>query len=425
MPTKGLKVVLVAGLAGVVVLVCVAVGAWFVRPRPSAHPEPASTRDGRWRQDLEYLAANLTRLHANAFHTVPRPVFEDQVRALLDSIPRLDDHEVLVRMAGIVASVGDAHTSMGASSRGAARLPIMFRWFSDGLYVTAAVRAFEHLAKAEILSIEGTQVGRALGTIGAVVSHENEVGLRVAGTGYLRNVDVLHALGLIQRRDSASLTFRTVDGDTTVVRLPALGEIPRDEWTVPTIEQPLYWQRLGEPFWDDTLDSGRTLYVRYRRCTDPWGFWGFARRIGRKLEDARLQRLIIDFRGNGGGNSWQFTYLLLGKIRRSRLNDRGRLFGLVDEATFSSAALNAAELRRETAAILVGQSASGRATGYGNVRAFTLPNSGFTVWYASAYFPPDPELGGEGSLKPDMEVPLSSAAYFGGLDRALDTIRYR
>lgn len=43
---------------------------------PAPLPSPAGTRDGRWRQDVAYLASQLPRLHVNSFHATRREEFE-------------------------------------------------------------------------------------------------------------------------------------------------------------------------------------------------------------------------------------------------------------------------------------------------------------------------------------------------------------
>ncbi len=74
------------GVAGIALLVIIAVAASRVLPpsvlEPAPFPTPAATRDARWRQDLDYFAAEVTRLHHNAFRSISRREFEAAVAAL-------------------------------------------------------------------------------------------------------------------------------------------------------------------------------------------------------------------------------------------------------------------------------------------------------------------------------------------------------
>jgi hypothetical protein len=404
------------------VLAAIAVGVFLLlQPKPAPRPEPAETRDGRWQQDVEYLAQELPRLHVNAFHTTPQRTFDSAVAKLLHDIPQLQDHEILVRIAQIVAAVGDAHTAASARAPDSRSFPIRGAWFSDGFFVVRTAPGFKKLPRSEVLRIGDLNIEEVLRRVGTVVSYENETKLRVDAPSYLNNPDVLHALGVIPERDSASFTVRQADGDTATIWLPAM-RIHRDQWEAVSINRPRYLQRRSEDFWFELMEDGEVLYFKYNRCRDPLGFWRFSRSVLNVLDEQPVERMVIDFRGNGGGNSALFTYLLLRGLKKQSVNQRGRLYGIIDGATFSSAVMNAAELRLETAAILVGEPTSGKPYGYGEVGSFTLPNSGLTVWYSSEYFEAVPKLGDTPSLEPDVMIMRTSEDYFTGKDAVLDSL---
>ena len=73
---------------------------------------------------------------------------------------------------------------------------------------------------------------------------------------------------------------------------------------------------------------------------------------------------------------------------------------------------------KERGAVLVGEPTGGRPNHYGEVRAFTLPNSGLQVSYSTRYFrmmaDADPP-----ALAPDIATPSTLANQFTGFDAAL------
>src|SRR5436309_11393536 len=101
-------------------------------PKPSPPPHSADSRDGRWRQDLRYLAAELPRLHGNLFFELKREEFESALQELDAAVPNLSDEEIAVGMARIVARADDAHTHVFLGAR---RLPLVLHWFRDGIFV--------------------------------------------------------------------------------------------------------------------------------------------------------------------------------------------------------------------------------------------------------------------------------------------------
>src|SRR5690242_3017854 len=114
-----------------------------------------TARDDGWRQDLDTLATQLPRVHPNLFYDSPRSVFDQAVTALRNEIPSLSDTAVMIRMAGIVALAHDGHTNLSLTQRPSAfaPLPLQFRWFEDGLFVTAASADHARALSARVLRI--------------------------------------------------------------------------------------------------------------------------------------------------------------------------------------------------------------------------------------------------------------------------------
>src|SRR5437773_230510 len=83
-----------------------------------------------WRADLRYLAAELPRRHVNAFHTITREGFADEVAKLDSAIPHLTNDESVVGLMRIVALVGDGHTHLDLPPS-FSRYPIELHWFGD------------------------------------------------------------------------------------------------------------------------------------------------------------------------------------------------------------------------------------------------------------------------------------------------------
>jgi hypothetical protein len=94
---------------------------------------------------------------------------------------------------------------------------------------------------------------------------------------------------------------------------------------------------------------------------------------------------------------------------------------LIGPRTFSSAVLNAIQFRQRTAAILVGEPTGGEPNHYGEVKSFTLPNSGLSVYYSTRRFV---YIEGDASsaLEPDRVVPLMAADLLAGRDPVLEAV---
>jgi hypothetical protein len=73
-------------------------------------PENLQLSPQQWHEDLQYLARELPKRHANAFHFTPRERFEKAVADLDSKLSNADADTVWVGLQRVVSLVGDAHT---------------------------------------------------------------------------------------------------------------------------------------------------------------------------------------------------------------------------------------------------------------------------------------------------------------------------
>ena len=104
--------------------------------------------------------------------------------------------------------------------------------------------------------------------------------------------------------------------------------------------------------WVRTLAGGKAVYIGYNSVRSPSP--SFLRKLERLARAPSTKRVIVDVRLNGGGDNTTYGPLttLFGS---SAVNKRGKLYLLTGRATFSAAANFAAELDRDTRAIIVGE----------------------------------------------------------------------
>ena len=102
------------------------------------------------------------------------------------------------------------------------------------------------------------------------------------------------------------------------------------------------------------------------------------------------------------------------------INQKGKLFVLIGRQTFSSAQMNAQQFRDRTKATLVGEPTGQKPNHFGEIKNFTLPNSGLVVQYSTKQFRQSEK--DEPSMMPDETIEPSSAEFFAGRDVVLERI---
>ena len=140
-----------------------------------------------------------------------------------------------------------------------------------------------------------------------------------------------------------------------------------------------------------------------------------------ELEKPEVRTFVFDMRFNPGGSSPQGSALArkIGEIER--MNQKGKIFVVIDKRTYSSAIINATDFKKYTQALLIGQPTSGKPNHYGEVKRFKLPNNGLMVSYSTKYF--RNVDGDPSSLNPDIVVEMSFSAFASGEDPVLNAIR--
>lgn len=122
------------------------------------------------------------------------------------------------------------------------------------------------------------------------------------------------------------------------------------------------------------LQEHRTLYVRYRRCRDD-GAESMATFMDRMLKEAAvhpLKRLVLDLRGNGGGDERVSEPLLSWASTHPAFHHREGVLVLTDAGTYSSGHGLARRLK-QAGALIAGTETGQPENAFGQIHFTSLP----------------------------------------------------
>ena len=372
----------------------------------------------QWREDLRYFAKEMPKRHKNLYHAVSKEAFDQAVADLDAALPTLQPHQIVVRLQQIAALVGDGHTGVHLPDA-FHRYPLGLWWFGSELRVTGAGREYEKALGARVVAIGGMPLDEVQKrVIRCFPSAENENAWYVLSTSpaFMIVAEVLQTLGVVPDLGPASFTFE--DDQGARFDLPIAPVEPPLRLVSAVENEPLFRQRMGEPFWFTYLPDSQTVYVAFRSYAS---LGENAKKLFQFLDANPVQRLVVDLRQNGGGDFKEGRQHVIEPIvKRPALNRKGHLFVVIGRRTFSAALANASHFRKETQAILVGEPIGERPNSYSENDELTLPNSKVVVSYSTRYYTfADEDVP---ALMPDQRIDPNWEDFKAGRDPVMDWI---
>lgn len=402
----------------------------LVSAAPARAAQDTEKRAAR-QADLDFLVSTLESAHPNCYANVSREAFAAKKAEIETNITDLDDFGFAVELQTLTAMLGDSHTTLNISADADVHiLPFHIGWYDGRWTLTAAPAANQDDLGCEITGIGGLAIDEVQKKLEPLISYDNAVELRSRFAGNVYVWELLQHFGVVS--DDASqieLEITAADGQKHALMLAPL---PLDEAKqagavslsklspdpVTAYDRSSVYKLLE-------LDEN-TLYIQYNACReDPaLSMESFAVQVRDKLENEKIGRIIIDLRNNGGGSDgviWPVLYQLIAAMQRGVAVD-----ALIGERTFSSAIINAVQLK-QLGARLVGSETNGSVDHFGSVASFTLPNSGLRLGCSSKmialgdfYVAAKPF--GVAPLTPDLQAPQTLADLKAGVDTAVATI---
>ena len=253
----------------------------------------------------------------------------------------------------------------------------------------------------------------------------------------MRELPVVHALGLIPEPHEVPLNLRRLDGseDTAWV---AIAEGPTGDqlWEArpcppgwryfpETLTTPLpsYLRHQSLAYWFEHLPGEQAVYFQFNMVRDDPAedLEAFTARLFDVIEDQSVNKLVIDLRWNNGGNTF-LEMPLLHRIIGSRVNRPGRLFVIIGRRTFSAAQNFASMLERHTEAIFVGEPTGASPNFVGENINIELPYSKLGMNVSDLYWQSSWPTDYRTWIAPLLYLPPTFAAFRENRDPALQAI---
>ncbi|WP_410220727.1 hypothetical protein [Pedobacter sp.] len=367
-------------------------------------------------EDLEFLKKTLPVKHTNLFAKITQPNFETKVDTIINKAGSLNYETFTAELFKLMVSIGDEHTFVEAKFTKI--LPIQFELFKEGLFVTGIDEANSNLLQAKLIAINNQSTANVTSLFKEVIQSENQSYFDDHLLHYINNPSFLKGLGIIDSDEEAEFTLIDKNDKQVKIKLAAVQSNNIANVKLVFSHSNLLSKKGKGNYWFDYDTDKKVLYLNYNKCQEEQDlpFSKFNDDLFAFITQYAPKKIILDLRYNSGGNSGVLSPFIE-KIKDSYLNQKNKFFVLIGKKTFSSAVMNAVNLKRNTNAFLIGEPTSGNINHYGEVRGFSLPKSKIVMAYSTRYW--ETWKGKKGPLKPDIAVNYSIKNYIEGKDEAL------
>lgn len=370
--------------------------------------QAASLDPARWRGDPHFLVAAVDSIHPRPYRLHSRAQWDSAAAALETRLPSLPYDQAVAGFSELLALLGDGHSRLNfiqLQDHGQPRIepppgpgfdsiyPIDCQVFADGLRIVRATKAHADLLGARVLAINNRPMSDVVAAFTPMTSADNPMWVLNVLPAYLKSPGYM-AAARITRTGEEPLRLELLDpkGRRREMTLAAESQDSATIWIAAdaNVRTPLPLTRaLTSPWaYADLGDPARTVFVRIREIGDsPTETMAqFTVRLFAHVDSIQAQRLILDIRGNGGGNNYLNQPLVHAIIARPAFAHTGSLFVIADRGTFSAAVSLASDLERETQALFVGEPTGGAPNSPGDPAHVTLPASGLIVRISTVFW---------------------------------------
>ena len=406
-------------------------------------------------EDFEFITESILSIHPDPLRNFEGD-WEIEVNRIKESlVDPLSVGEFLLRVQKFVSKVGDAHTlvTFGESIE-YNMLPIFFEWVEEELVVKRSYLSGIHVGD-RVEKIGDKEVSFIKKELGKFASAENEFWRQQTVLQFIMVETYLRFLNVVNE-EQISLTLIGQGGESRVVEVDLYSR-----------EHILEKIKKGESFtwfgWE-IFEEEQVGYFYLKECMVSEEYELSVTEFFERVTEAKIDKIILDLRDNGGGDSRviypflqhfpprfikQFASVEVkfseeakvqrgydreyGKERdtqsmhdniRKEPTFKGELFVLVNNGTFSSASMFATMLHDNHLGEIIGEPTGGAPSAFGDLIVLDVPNSSLLLAVSHKEFlRPKEDSPNENTLHPNILIEKTIEDVHTHQDKYLQRVR--
>lgn len=298
--------------------------------------------------------------HINLYHSVSKEAIYKQLDKICLTADNMDQKEFDYNMTKLFAMFKDAHTSYGYKE-----LDITDHKF---LYLNKNLYILQEGKYLPVKSINNFDTKTIIRYMSEIIEYENDAWKSAMLNSVFNKIYCYKLIGLLN--DNCKLSVKTLCGQNIDVNSKA---------RINLSNKPIIPPAKSNFYSFDLLDN--ILLINYNAChnDDKYSMQSFILDIKNAIEDKIMKGIILDLRGNSGGND-AIVRPLIKFLSETQLP----CATLIGNLTFSSGAFDALDAKNQLNAVLIGQQTGGCTTLYGNCKKLEVCGNSF--WVSTKFF---------------------------------------
>lgn len=302
-----------------------------------------------WLEDIDFYVQQVKTQHIQPFHTLAEADFNLRVERLKTQLPVLTEAQVETRLMTISRAISDGHSNYFMMSGPHQHFPFRYKFFGDTLRVIDTTPKYRNLLGAQLSSINGVSVAELYAQLSATLPGvDNQYSEKTSFEYYLSLHKLLLGLEIVAEGQSALFKFGTGKEEVSVQVSPvSMSEFGKLSSAYSRTEPELTAQSIGMPgITLSLLRQHKAAYFAFTSYPKLEQIIAHCEDLQATLKAAGSRVIIIDFRGNGGGNFYSGLALSACLQSLDQIDWMQGVYVLSDGETFSAAMTNTVQFRQ-------------------------------------------------------------------------------
>lgn len=404
--------------------------------------------DVQWIEDIDYLDNKLKEYHPDLFKFISEDKWNKNIENLKSEVPELSDTSIKLRISQIIASIGDAHTSMLPSEllspvpspilrgenpndiEGVLEFPIKCDYFDDGVRVIECDSKYKEILGYKIISINNMNINSIINDIGTLFAcdyNNEQKGLEYAKE-YLNVYEFLKFFNVIGS-NKAEYVFENDNDEKIHLSLKATENKNIDYISVSKkdMKTSMIPKGKSEFYWYENFQEDNILFLKFNsfisntdneKCPN---FYDFQDRLLKEINNNNYHKFVIDLRNNRGGKTKILNSMIEMFKYKTNLNSEN-IYVITGKKTNSASVLLTWDLQSKRGATVVGEVTGGNINlFFTNSSQLELSNSKLKPTYSLGFINNNERY--NGGVKPDIEIIQDYEDYINGIDTCYEYIK--